>query len=156
MAREHLAADGDLLMGERGEARFRIAPFDYLELLQSLLGIALILVGPADLIVMRHRQVVRGHFDLLAGRMHLLEVAQRSDRLGVVLVLVLRKSDLELGVLGVGAERILVDQFLKVDRRTRVIVRGKSLLPQRVIVLAGRSLLMSGTGRHAERETSRQ
>src|SRR6185437_14386519 len=58
MPREHLAADGDLLMGERGETRFRIAPLDYLKLLERLLGVALILVGAADLIVVRHRQVV--------------------------------------------------------------------------------------------------
>src|SRR5216683_7891126 len=156
MAREHFAADGNLLMGQRGEARFRIAPFDYLELLERLLGVALVLVGTADLIVMRHRQVVGRQLYLLAGRMHLLEVAQRRDRLGVVLLLVLGKPDLELGVFGVGAEGILVDQLLKVDGRALVVVGGKSLLPQRVIVLAGRGLLMHSTGRHAERETSRQ
>src|SRR5258708_39717314 len=93
MAREHFAADGNLLMGQRGEARFRIAPFDYLELLERLLGVALVLVGTADLIVMRHRQVVRRQLDLLAGRMHLLEVAQRRDRLAVVFLLALGKPD---------------------------------------------------------------
>src|SRR5579863_6207384 len=88
--------------------------------------------------------------------MHLLEVTQRGDRLGVVLILVLGQPDFKLGVFGVGAERVLINQLLEVDRRTLVVVLGKGLLSQRVIVLAGGSLLMHGTGRRAERETSRQ
>src|SRR5208282_5395241 len=76
---QHLAADVDLLARQRSEIALGETLYDTLELLKRQLCMSLILIRPANLVVMRHRQVVRRDIEMLAGRMHPQEIIERAD-----------------------------------------------------------------------------
>ena len=69
---------------------------------------------------MSHREIIRGDVETIAGRMHAQEIVEGADRLRVVMLFVISKTDVELGLFGVRAEGILVDQLLVIfDRGPR-------------------------------------
>ena len=90
-----------------------------------MLGLALVLILAPDLIEVAHRDVVADQLEILAGRMHALEIIERGDRLRIVLILVVGEPDLHLGLFGVGAERVLIDHVLIVLDRGVVFPLAK-------------------------------
>src|SRR5208283_1974612 len=150
VARKHLAADQHLVMRQLGEVAFREALLEFLETLERGDGLALILVLAPDLIVVAHPDVVGDELEVLAGRMHPLEIVERANRLGVILLLVIGEADFHLGIFGVGAERILVDHLLIVLDRGLVLFVREIELALRVVVLAGGLLAQTAGGRRQQ------
>src|SRR5277367_5180624 len=79
--------------------------------------------------------------------MHPLEIVERANRLGVILLLVVSEADFHLGIFGVGAERILVDHLLVVLDRGLVFLVREIELALRVVVFAGGLLAQTAGGR---------
>ena len=128
------------------EVAFGKALLQFLEALERRLGLALILILATDLIVVTQPDVVGDELEILAGRMHPLEIVERADRLRVVLLLVVGEADFHLGVFGVGAERILVDHLLIIFDRGLVFFGRKIKLALRVVVFAGGLLAQTTSG----------
>ncbi len=153
VAREHLAAYQHLVVRERGEVAFRKALFQFLETLERGGGLALILVLAPNLIVVTQPDVVSDELEIFARRMHPLEVVERADRFGVVLLLIVGEADFHLGVFGVGAERESVDHQLIIFDRRLVFFGRKIKLGLRVVVLAGRLLAQTACSGRQQSES---
>src|SRR5580704_12246186 len=136
VAREHLAAYLDPILGELGELALRITALEILELGQSVLGIALILVRTMNLIEVGHPHVIGCQRQILVGRMHPLEIRERINRFGVFALLIQRKRDLQLGIFGVGTKRKLIDDVLIIIDGSVVVLALEHRLGLSVEILA--------------------
>ena len=136
--------------GQFAEFAFGKAPFDDFELLQRGGGLALIAIRLADLIIVGHAEIVGCERKILARRVHPLEVAQLGGSLRILVHLVKGESDPKLGLFGVRAEWILIDEMLVVVDRAAVLAHrivGLALRP--VVFAAGYfALAASGAGHH--------
>ncbi len=79
--------------------------------------------------------------------MHPLEVVERTDRLGVVFLLIVGEADFHLGVFGIGAEWELVDYVLIVLNRSFVLFLSEVELTLRIIILTSRFLAQTTRSR---------
>jgi len=79
--------------------------------------------------------------------MHPLEVVERADRLGIILLLIVGEPNFHFGVFGIGAERELVDDVLIVLDRGFVFFLREVELTLRIIILTSRFLAETTRGR---------
>src|SRR5581483_4396213 len=92
--REIIEALGELLLRLRRILGFRIVVHHALEEALRDLGIFLVAVGRRELVEVRHAGEVERVRNILVVRVHRLELFQRLDRLGVLLVEVIRFTEL--------------------------------------------------------------
>src|SRR5437667_1453671 len=115
----------------------------------------LVAIAGARLGEVRHAEVVLDRGQLRAGRVHALEVAEGSDRLGPALCLVVRERDLQLRLLGVLVEGVLVEELLVAVDGELVCLDVESVLRLAPELLGRDDRFLAGAPERDERDGER-
>ena len=135
MCSQSFTADLDLFLSQRGKWTLGIAIRHHTEKFLGFFCDALVAVDGPHLFEVAHATIIFGKRQVSTGGVGTLEVAERCHRFRVLFGEVVRISDFELGLLGVGVQGVLVQQVTVLVRGSGEVFMAESFVRLGVIFL---------------------
>ena len=135
MCSQSFTADLDLFLSQRGKGTLGITIRHHTEKFLGFFCDALVAVDGPHLFEVAHATIIFDKRQMRTGGVGTLEVAERRYRFRIFFIEVVRISDFELGLLGVGVQGVLIQQVTVLVRSGGEVFMGESVVRLGVIFL---------------------